>query len=62
MARKKCIWLAVDEPEVNDVFETGCGEMFQITHGSPHENNMKFCCYCGGKLHELYLTEEEDDE
>lgn len=31
-------------------WETGCGEAFTFTTGTPAENKMKYCPYCGKKL------------
>jgi hypothetical protein len=27
--------------------------MFVITEGTPYDNEMGFCCYCGGKLDQV---------
>jgi hypothetical protein len=35
-----------------DCWETTCGNAFEISDGTPSENNMKYCCYCGGKVEE----------
>ena len=29
---------------------TACGRGFSITEGTPKQNGMKFCCYCGKPL------------
>lgn len=42
---KGCIWINEEW-----CYETECGESFVITNGTPHDNGMKFCCYCGGNL------------
>lgn len=33
-----------------EAYTTQCGGLFEITYGSPEENNMNFCPYCGGIL------------
>lgn len=33
-----------------DNWETGCGNRFVIYNGTPGENDMCYCPYCGGKL------------
>ena len=48
-----CIW--VYQPEKygsHDYWETSCGNASQITNGTPTENEMKFCSYCGRQLKE----------
>ena len=45
---KTCEWTLSDTD--HGVFETGCCTTFQLSEGTPEENNMMFCCYCGGKL------------
>ena len=44
--------------EYADYYETSCGEAFQFTDGSPTENKMKFCPYCGKPLEEEPTKEE----
>jgi hypothetical protein len=44
-----CRWVADLDPDV-DKWDTDCGESFCFTEGGPHENKMRFCCYCGRKL------------
>jgi len=34
----------------NDVWETACGKAFCIVEGTPQENEIRYCCFCGGKL------------
>ena len=41
-----CKWEADDD----GVYQTGCGEAFTFIDAGPKENNMKFCCYCGGTM------------
>ena len=44
-ARPVCLWNNVD-----GCWETTCGNAFEINDGTPAENNMTYCCYCGGKV------------
>ena len=53
-----CQWKADD----NGDWHTDCGEIFVIVNGSPLENSMKFCCYCGKRLDEVPYEEPEEDE
>lgn len=41
----RCTWTLDDEDY--GAHSTSCGEYFQIEEGSPAENGMEFCCYCG---------------
>ena len=49
MKTKKCRWAQDD----NGTWETECGNMFEVTDGTPYENDMKFCPYCGENLVEF---------
>jgi hypothetical protein len=46
-----CAWAADD-----DAWQTSCGQSFLIIEGTPNENGMRFCCYCGGPLNEVSDT------
>ena len=39
-----CRWTEYEDCEA---WDTGCGHAFYIENGTPQENDMKFCCYCG---------------
>ena len=41
-----CNW---DQDE-DGIWQTDCGELFEINEGTPGDNGMKFCCYCGRNL------------
>ena len=41
-----CIW------HLDGFWETTCGNAFEINEGTPSGNDMKYCCYCGGKVEE----------
>lgn len=45
--RLVCIWTRDNE---YGYFSTGCGETFCLEDGTPKQNGLKFCCYCGSKL------------
>lgn len=45
---KQCKWTLVDEDCA--CYETDCGEVFELNAGTPKENKIGFCCYCGGEL------------
>lgn len=44
--REECTWSADDDGN----FNTTCGHTFTLEYDGPTENQMKFCCYCGGDL------------
>ena len=46
--KKFCIW----KEDMNGIWETTCRDEFVLNDGSPLENKMKFCCYCGARLKE----------
>ena len=50
-----CEW--VEDSEGN--YDTACGQCYTTNDGTPEENEMKFCCYCGGKLTTLFYEEED---
>ena len=38
----ECVWR-----ENNGLWETDCKQEFAINDGTPSENMMKYCCFCG---------------
>ena len=55
---ESCKWHESDD-ETN-CWHTDCGDTFQITEGSPADNNMRHCCYCGNPLVEVPHTPEDE--
>ena len=53
-AVEKCVWTYFDD---DDYWETTCGNAFCIMEGTPGENMMHYCPYCGGKLVEEEYTD-----
>ena len=51
---EQCEWKLQTGPFTDDVefYETSCGYPFELTAGTPEENNMMFCPYCGKIIHE----------
>lgn len=47
--REPCTW---KYDKAIDAYDTACGNAFIVGEGTPAENDMKFCCYCGGVLTE----------
>lgn len=49
MTRKDyCNWDRADDD--SDMYETECGSAFVLNDGTPLDNHMAFCPYCGGEL------------
>lgn len=44
--KKACEWRQDDDGS----WDTDCENKFCIEEGTPEENGMRFCCYCGKKL------------
>ncbi len=44
---KQCVWA-----EQEYAWETTCGNAFTLDNGTPADNKMLFCPYCGGSLKE----------
>lgn len=42
-----CLWQHDDH---SDYWETSCGEAFFVTEGTPADNSMRFCPYCGARI------------
>lgn len=56
---KSCTW-EYQGDEYN-YWETLCGHAFQLVDGSPSDNGMNFCPYCGQQLIENLSDKEEND-
>lgn len=50
--KERCHWA---ENEHGNWF-TGCDRAFSVDYGSPHDNAMMFCPFCGGRLTEHKYT------
>lgn len=46
-----CVWKHQFE---TGIYDTGCGNAFEVTYDTPAKNGMIFCPYCGRKLKEAY--------
>jgi len=53
-----CIWTENSD----GVWETECKSAFELTTGTPDENEMHFCCYCGKPLKQVKYVEPIEDE
>ncbi len=52
---RPCAWVE-DE---NGVWETSCGHAFELNEGTPSENELRFCGYCGKLIKEKAYVDEE---
>ena len=62
---EQCTWGQYCYDDVDcSVWHPECGDRpYCFIEGSPAENEMKFCCYCGKLLIEKpYVIEQEDDD
>lgn len=59
---ENCKWEREDSCSWSSDWNTGCGNAFTIDSGTPEENEMKFCCYCGRPLEQIETEEERDEE
>ena len=56
----KCSWAQSEDWDNPGDYYTSCGDAFSLNEGTPDENDMKFCCFCGKELIQI-LTEEEEE-
>lgn len=50
-----CEW----KEDTDGNWDVACGPLHYIQDGTPKENNMNFCCYCGGKLTQVLYREDK---
>jgi len=60
MATETCAWHG--DAAGSDHWETDCHNAFVLNDGTPADNRMKFCCYCGRPLVTDAATDEDDDD
>jgi len=51
----ECVWTE----SIDGVWETICGNAFEVTNGTPTENEFQFCVYCGKPLREVREARDE---
>ena len=52
-----CTWHQ-DGDSDSGVYATSCGRYFDLTDGTPEDNQMRWCCYCGKQLAQELIAEE----
>jgi hypothetical protein len=55
----RCVWR---QDDLEGMFTTTCGGAFEFIDGTPTENGVRFCCYCGRPATEKLYVESIDDE
>ena len=60
LGNRKCIWAESNGDA--EFWHTSCDQDFVFIEGTPGENGMKFCCYCGANLVEKKWEEPPDAE
>ena len=59
----ECRWLQESDEE-SDTWAASCGRhrYFSLNEGTPKDNRMKHCCYCGKPLVEVPIEPEDNHE
>lgn len=53
---EQCTWT----PDSDGTWETSCGQAFVLIDGTPRDNGMNYCTYCGKPLRDdIRPTEKE---
>ena len=55
-----CTWHQ-DGDSDSGVYATSCRRYFNLEDGTPEDNKMQWCCYCGKKLVQELITEDDDE-
>jgi hypothetical protein len=58
---ESCAWHQDGDSE-SDLYATSCGHYFSLNDGTPEDNKMHWCCYCGKRIVQEMITEEDEDE
>lgn len=54
----KCKW--VFEGEYDGHWSTSCAHKYIIMEGTPEENNMKYCTFCGNEIEQIEEARGEE--
>lgn len=52
-----CVW----QENEDGYYDTTCGNAFVMESGTPRENGMRWCCYCGRRMHDVAYTSDVGD-
>lgn len=53
MKDKLCVWKEIVEMFGCFYWATSCGKVWSFNMGTPKENDMKYCCFCGKKIKQV---------
>ena len=53
-----CVW----QEDWEGTWETACKNKWVFNEGTPEDNRMKFCCYCGKPLKQNVYVEEGGEQ
>ena len=56
--RKYCEW----REDKDGAWDTSCKNKFELTHGTPLDNQMTYCCYCGKPLGQIARARYGDEK
>jgi hypothetical protein len=60
--QEECRWLQDGDKE-SSTWQASCSRRyFMLVDGTPTDNRMSHCCYCGKKLVEVPIEQEDDHE
>ena len=59
-APETCTWHQ-DGDSDSGLYATSCRYYFNLEDGTPEDNKMQWCCYCGKKLAQELIAENSDD-
>lgn len=55
----KCEWIFCESYDMDGGhWDTGCDHAYTIMEGTPKENNMKYCTFCGKEIKEVEEAKE----
>jgi hypothetical protein len=55
----RCKWTQDGYGE--EAWQTSCGRRFYLNEGTPADNGLRSCCFCGKPLDQYPVEEEFDD-
>jgi hypothetical protein len=55
-----CTWQQ-DGDSDSGLYATSCRHYFNLEDGTPEDNKLAWCCYCGKKLAQELITEDGDE-
>lgn len=56
MTPNECAWVQDGDADC-DLWATDCRNYFRIDDGTPTDNKMRYCCYCGKPLRTVPFEE-----